>query len=83
MRLLTLVVPTMAGWHRLYSPVFIRRVGWGRCVISRDVVAPGEASRCTAHRDVEIVTVILAGALEHRDSLGNSAVIRPGEVQHA
>jgi hypothetical protein len=33
------------------------------------------------HRDMEIITVVLEGALEHRDSLGNTGIIRPGEVQ--
>ena len=33
------------------------------------------------HRDMEIVTVVVAGALDHRDSMGNGSVIRPGEVQ--
>ena len=34
------------------------------------------------HRDMEIVTYVLDGALEHRDSMGNGAVLRPGELQH-
>jgi redox-sensitive bicupin YhaK (pirin superfamily) len=34
------------------------------------------------HRDMEIVTYVLEGALEHRDSLGNGSVLRPGELQH-
>jgi redox-sensitive bicupin YhaK (pirin superfamily) len=50
-------------------------------VINDDVVAPGQGFGMHPHRDMEIVTVVLAGALEHRDSLGTGAVIHPGEVQ--
>lgn len=57
-------------------------MGWGALrVLNEDVVAPGQGFPTHGHRDMEIVTVILSGALEHRDSLGNGAVIRPGEVQ--
>lgn len=50
-------------------------------VLNEDRVAPGSGFPKHGHRDMEIVTVILEGALQHRDSLGNGAVIRPGEVQ--
>lgn len=57
-------------------------MGWGPLrVINEDIVAPGQGFPTHGHRDMEIVTVILAGALEHRDSMGNGALIRPGEVQ--
>jgi redox-sensitive bicupin YhaK (pirin superfamily) len=51
-------------------------------VINDDRVAPGQGFGMHGHRDMEIVTYVLDGALEHRDSLGNGARIVPGELQH-
>lgn len=71
-------------WHSFsfadyYDPA---EMGWGALrVINDDLVAPGEGFPMHGHRDMEIVTVILDGALQHRDSMGNGTVIRPGEVQ--
>jgi redox-sensitive bicupin YhaK (pirin superfamily) len=50
-------------------------------VINEDRVAPGQGFGTHGHRDMEIVTIVLEGALEHRDSLGNGAVLPPGELQ--
>ncbi len=62
-----------------YDP---KEMGWGALrVINEDRVAPGAGFGKHGHRDMEIVTYILDGALEHKDSLGNGGIIRRGEVQ--
>src|SRR4051794_20029584 len=50
-------------------------------VINEDVVQPGEGFGTHPHSDMEIITYVLEGELEHRDSMGNRGVIKPGEVQ--
>lgn len=50
-------------------------------VMNEDVVAPGEGFGTHPHQDMEIVTYVLEGALEHKDSMDNGEVLRPGEFQ--
>jgi redox-sensitive bicupin YhaK (pirin superfamily) len=51
-------------------------------VINEDRVQPGQGFGMHGHRDMEIITYVLEGTLEHRDSLGTGSVLRPGEFQH-
>jgi len=51
-------------------------------VINDDLVMPGQGFGMHPHRDMEIITYILSGQLEHKDSMNNGRVIRPGDVQY-
>ena len=59
-----------------------REMGFGPLrVINDDTVQPGQGFGTHGHRDMEIITYVLEGALEHKDSMNNGSIIRPGNVQ--
>lgn len=68
------------SFGRYYDPA---HMGFGPLrVINEDRIEPGTGFDTHGHRDMEIITYVLEGALAHKDSLGHGAELRPGEVQH-
>jgi len=70
-------------WHFSFADYHDpANMNWGPLrVFNDDVIQPGQGFGDHPHRDMEIITYVLEGELEHRDNQGNRGIIRPGEVQ--
>jgi len=70
-------------WHFSFADYYDpKNEQWGALrVFNDDVIQPGQGFGMHPHRDMEIVTYVLSGSLEHRDTLGHRGLIGPGEVQ--
>ena len=74
----------LQSWHSFSFAGYYdeRHMGWGNLrVINEDRVAAGQGFGRHGHRDMEIISYVLAGQLAHQDSMGNTATIRAGELQ--
>ena len=77
------------GWlHAKFSFSFANYYDSENCgfhslvVMNNDVIEPGGGFPTHPHKDAEIFTYVISGELEHRDSMGNGSVIRPGDLQY-
>ena len=70
-------------WHFSFNDYYDpANMNWGALrVFNDDVIQPGQGFGAHPHRDMEIVTYVLEGELEHRDDQGNAGIVHPGEVQ--
>jgi len=74
----------LKSWHSFsfanyYDP---RHMGFRQLrVINQDIVAPGQGFPTHGHADMEIITVVLRGTIEHKDSMGNKELVKAGEIQ--
>jgi len=70
-------------WHFSFGDYYDpRNMNWGALrVFKDDIVAGGGGFPLHPHRDMEIITYVLHGELEHQDSLGHTGRVRPGEIQ--
>ena len=58
------------------------KMGFGALrVLNDDVIAPGQGFGTHGHKDMEIITIVMRGAVEHKDSMGNEYVVNDGDVQ--
>ena len=74
----------LKSWHSFSFSEYYdsRHMNFGKLrVINDDIIAGGGGFGTHPHRDMEIVTYVLDGELEHRDSMGNGSIIRAGDVQ--